>query len=365
MTDPDLNRASVVDAVPRPSLFYVDVIRAYATVMIVLLHVSVSYLYQSEISPVSWWISNGYHAWSRTAVPLFILISGVLLLKPRRLESLSQFLRKRALRILPPLLIWSGVYLAIAAMKGQLTVGIGGAIASILQQPAYGHLWFLYMILGLYLITPMLRIYIAATSRVNLTYAVILCFIFGEVFPFIKNGLDYQFYLSNFVPLSAVLGLFLAGYWLDQYPLTNELRRKSLLLYGLGFALLGSLTALAKSLHGGELQPFIYEVDSPLSCMMATGGFLVLKSLPYEQWIHHFRWFKPVTQALSSTSFTIYLAHMIVVNALQNGTLPLHFNPALANPLWTIPLQTLIVLAVCYSFAVLVRKLPLGQWLAP
>ena len=347
------------------SRFYLDVIRAYATVMIVLLHVAVSYLYQSEISPINWWISNGYHAWSRTAVPLFILISGALLLRPRHSESIRFFFRKRALRILPPLVIWSFLYLIYEGVRGQLTVGVGGAIASLLQQPAYGHLWFLYMILGLYLMTPMLRVYVAAASRSNLLYGLGLCFVFGEVFPLLRTGLDYHFYLSNFVSLSAALGLFVGGYFLDQYPVTAQVRQRTVLLYVAGLGLLATMTALVKSLSGGAVQGFIYEMDSPLSLMMAIGAFLWLRSLPYDIVIERCKWFKPLVRELSSTSFTIYLLHMILVNGLQGGKLPLHFNPAVANPLWSIPLQTLIVLGICYLFAVVVRKLPLGRWLAP
>ncbi len=365
MTDHSVRSVSSEHPASQTSRFYLDVIRAYATIMIVLLHVAVSYIYQSEISPTNWWISNGYHAWSRTAVPLFILISGALLLKPRHPESIRHFLRKRALRILPPLVIWSGIYLIYEGIRGQISVGIGGAIASLLQQPAYGHLWFLYMILGLYLMTPILRVYIAAASPVNLTYALVLCLIFGEIFPLLKAGLDYHFYLSNFISLSAALGLFVGGYWLEQYPVTTRVRQRSLLLYGVGFGLLVTMTALVKNLNGGEVQGFIYEMDSPLALMMAMGSFLLFKSLPYDSLCQRLRWFKPVVKALSSTSFTIYLLHMMVVNALQNGSLPVHFNPAVSNSLWTIPVQTFIVLVFCYCFTVGVRKLPFGEWLAP
>ena len=365
MTENSADGASIAHAAPQASRLDIDVIRAYATVMIVLLHVAVSYIYQSEISATNWWISNVYHAWSRTAVPLFILTSGALLLKPRRPESISQFLRKRALRIFPPFILWSGIYLIYESLNGKLTVGIGGAIASLLQKPAYGHLWFLYMILGLYLMTPILRVYIDAASHENLTYGLLLCLIFGEIFPLLKNGLDYSFYLRNFVSLNAALGLFVGGYWLDQYPMTTKLRQRSMLLYLGGFGLLLTMTALVKSLNGGEVQGFIYEMDSPLSLMMAMGSFVLLKSLPYNRFSECWPWFRPVVTALSSTSFTIYLLHMIVVNGLQSGKLPVHFNPAVANPLWSIPFQTLIILVFCYLFTVLVRKLPLGNWLAP
>jgi surface polysaccharide O-acyltransferase-like enzyme len=368
MSQDSANAVGTEPQSPPERSLYVDAIRAYATFLVVLLHVSVAYIYQKpgDITPVNWWLSNGFHAFSRSAVPLFILLSGALLLKPRRPEGIGLFLRKRTLRILPSLAIWSGIYLIYEKLNGRMTLGPGEAIASLFTQPAYGHLWFLYMILGLYLVTPILRIYISAASPQNLTYALGLWFIFGEIFPFIQEGTGYNFYLKNFVTLNSFVGLFVGGYWLDQLPITRKNRNQYLMLSILGWLLIAGLTYWVRVLHGGEVQGFVYEVASPVALMMTVGNFLLLKSLPYEKLIARWGGLKPLILGLSSSSFTIYLAHMIAVNSLQNGTLsPLHFMPATANPIWTIPLQTAIVLAACHVFTLSLRKLPLGRWLAP
>ena len=76
--------------------------RALACVLVVLLHVAALGFHQWD---KNWWASNTYDGLARISVPLFLMLSGALLLHKR--EPLGVFFKKRFRRILPPLIGWS------------------------------------------------------------------------------------------------------------------------------------------------------------------------------------------------------------------------------------------------------------------
>ena len=85
-------------------------LRIIASFAVIVLHVSspivVNY---SNSSLSSWFASNFFDSISRFCVPIFVMISGVLLLG--KSEEIHVFIQKRVKRILLPLMFWTFVYL--------------------------------------------------------------------------------------------------------------------------------------------------------------------------------------------------------------------------------------------------------------
>src|SRR3546814_2240779 len=91
-----------------------DTARVGACFMVVILHVAAT---RFGTFDDQWWASNFYDSLARSCVPLFLMITGVLLLGKQ--ESLPAFLSKRFARILPPLLFWSLFYMTWNTLKGE------------------------------------------------------------------------------------------------------------------------------------------------------------------------------------------------------------------------------------------------------
>ena len=89
-----------------------DVLRTGAAVLVVLLHCSGSLRPLAEFGP-EWWGTALLQAFTRSAVPLFVMISGALLIGPET-ENLAAFYRRRASRILVPLIFWMLFYQLIS-----------------------------------------------------------------------------------------------------------------------------------------------------------------------------------------------------------------------------------------------------------
>ena len=92
----------------------VDLSRTVAVVLVIFLHASIepthTVVYVGQGMQL-WWASNVYDSISRTAVPLFVMLTGALLLQPNKAdEPLRVFFKKRWNRIGIPVLFWGAVF---------------------------------------------------------------------------------------------------------------------------------------------------------------------------------------------------------------------------------------------------------------
>lgn len=140
----------------------VDTLRTLATVMVVLLHVASNYVTEALASgtlDATFWLPNVIDSFCRASVPLFVLVSGRFLIGQQ--INIGDFYRKRARRLLYPLVGWSLFYsLFVLAGQFQLTgtFDLGQIGSSFIQGRPYYHLWFLFLLVGLYLFTPFVHL---------------------------------------------------------------------------------------------------------------------------------------------------------------------------------------------------------------
>src|SRR5947209_18818104 len=94
-----LSHESSAAPVAARTILYLDVLRAAAIFLVLLTHTAAPVLKASPLGSVNWLAACIYNAASRCCVPLFVMISGALLLEPGKTESLGAFFRKRVLKV--------------------------------------------------------------------------------------------------------------------------------------------------------------------------------------------------------------------------------------------------------------------------
>jgi surface polysaccharide O-acyltransferase-like enzyme len=130
----------------------VDLIRTVAIILVILLHaateVNPAVNFMSPQGVQLWWASNVYNSISRTAVPLFIMLTGALLLQPTKAEEpLRVFFKKRWNRIGIPVLFWGAIFFAWDFfVKGQPAT-VNFVLQGLLVGP-YVHFWYVYLLIG-------------------------------------------------------------------------------------------------------------------------------------------------------------------------------------------------------------------------
>ena len=330
-------------------MIWMDNSRILAIFAVVFLHVAAGAFMGNALGSGNWWAGNIYDSAVHWCVPIFVMISGALLLDTTKTESPEVFYRKRATRILIPLVFWSLAYLAWNQGKGSLDGHrlSGGALARLLLsgKPHY-HMWFLYMILVLYLITPFLRKLVKACTPPELALITALCFAIA----ILNAGFNLLYppgpsLFTNW--FLAYLPYFLIGHLIKTSE-GNYPRRRLLGILATSVAAT-ALGCYFLTLHRNAEAGLYFYGDLGITVVpMSVSLMFLLK-----------RWTKPiinpaVTRQLSALTFGVYLIHPMVLETL-NGLVKTANYPAKIY----IPVVTVGVYGVSLGLAWAVAKVPL------
>lgn len=114
-----------------------------------------------------WWLAVVLNAGFIWAVPVFVMISGALVLDPRmHAKGPGDFYRTRFSRLLVPFVFWQVFYvLVVRRLLSGLDDSPGTVLALVLDGRTYTHLYFLWLIVGLYAVAPVLEAFLRQGGR--------------------------------------------------------------------------------------------------------------------------------------------------------------------------------------------------------
>ncbi len=304
---------------PAPSTAYLHVLRVTAAIFVILLHcVAPFYNDLAYFETRAWWISSVLNEITRTAVPMFFMMSGYLLLSSPKTREIGAFYRKRLPRLVIPLLVWNGIYYLYYA-RGDLH--LTAFLKQILVEGTAYHLWFVYSMIAFYLFLPYLkRIVDACTERQMFGLFVLLAFP-GTIRPFFNTVTPV--YMQFFDTLTnGYIPYFLLGYLLGHASLS---RIQRLCIYGGGIAglALGIFWNWYYSSPAG-LSLIANEAYRINHMLCAAAVFVLFRQLPWERCAVLTRF----AAAWSKRTFGVYFIHVLVLE-LCTGYIPLPFSPML------------------------------------
>lgn len=133
-------------------------LRVLAIVGVICVHTSAYVITQDDLRGTKVYalaaVMNGA---TRFCVPLFVLVSGALVLRPSSIaDGFAPYYRKRFARIIPPLVVWHLVYVAFRVWVRGWAPSKLTLVAVILTAQVYTALYFFWIIVGLYLVAPLL-----------------------------------------------------------------------------------------------------------------------------------------------------------------------------------------------------------------
>lgn len=219
--------------------YWVDCSRVLSAFSVVLLHTSARLVAEpGAAGTASWWLGNIVDAMVRWCVPVFIMITGSLLLA-NPVASAGKFYRHRMGRLLIPLMFWTLLYSAYSVLSNNVTVS--DAIRHVILGIPFNHMWYLYMLLGLYLVVPLLVRLVSRITRQQLLWVIVLLLTLGAVFQFVIPLQITGTFLDMF---PSYIGYFLGGYYMasgTQKPIKPILPFIGFVVCGLVVALLTAL----------------------------------------------------------------------------------------------------------------------------
>jgi len=339
----------------------VDLIRVAAVLGVLLLHAANDLTVQtmSDLEIWRWWIVDIYQSIGRMGVPLFVMLTGALLLAPsKKDEDLGYFFKKRFSRIGLPFLFWGVIYFIWDIYVENQPVTQSFIVNGILTGP-YFTFWYLYMLVGLYLVTPMLRVMVAHFTEKLYKYFMVVWIAGTALVPLIGLVSAYNYHLDpNVFVIPQYVGYFVIG----AYLVNVHVRRRILVaLTALGIALTAIGTYYMAMVVGGGTTYFFQEYVSPTMILAAVPFFLLLNSYakqsPPQHSMEH-TWKQRIMHVISENTLPIFLFHMIVIYTLQNGLLGFTLNGNTVNSIVGIPLMAAITLVLCLAVIVPLKKIP-------
>jgi surface polysaccharide O-acyltransferase-like enzyme len=336
----------------------VDLIRAFAILLVILLHaatepVQVTNLMSSE-GVTLWWTTNVYDSLARPAVPLFVMLSGALLLQPAKVEEpLGVFFKKRLNRIALPFLFWGVAYFAWRVFVYGEVLSAGVVLEGVLTGPHF-HFWFFYLLVGLYLITPVLRVLVAYVKRRTFSFFMVLWFL-GTAVASLLSLLSPVSLNSNVFIITGWIGYFLLG----AYALKTRVRSGVLLagvILGLTWTVVG--TYLVTGTLGEQYTHFFHDAYSFSMIGASATLFLLLAAVPPNWLADRLPRGNRLLRLISENTIPIYLFHVMVLEALHQGFFGFRISLATVNPVIEVPLATTITLFICLLVIVPLKKVP-------
>lgn len=316
--------------------------------MVVVLHVAAMTFGAFD---EGWWASNFYDSFTRSCVPLFLMISGVLLLGKD--ETLPVFFKKRFVRVLPPLVFWSLFYMIWNTWQGKRYGQWWDWVRELASGPVTFHLWYLYAIVGIYLFVPFLR-NIWHASRASEKRIYLAFWALASSWPTLQTafGLDLDvldtYGLGSFFGLAGYL--FLGAYVREQYQARENKARYwaiNLVLF-LVFSVATMVATYLYSSVQGQADPLFYDYLSPFVLASSVCAFNVL----YGAGTKVTAYSGPL-QSVAACTLGVYCIHIFVMDRFEAVT---GLSRMAAWTWWSIPLTAVAVFGVSLAAILLLRR---------
>jgi surface polysaccharide O-acyltransferase-like enzyme len=337
---------------------WINNIRLVALYAVIILHGTAPLLMLYGKVPMSDWVmADMLNAIARFAVPVFVMVTGALLL-PREYE-IGDFLKKRLGRVVWPFLFWSLVYIGYSWYNEEiiLTGDFRANVKIVLHALKYGssyHLWYVYMLIGLYFFIPVISKFIRNASGKEVLYFLIVWF---------AVMIWSQPYLLRYSPavdlhyFAGYTGYLVLGYYLAFKDFKIPyLRTWMLLLFLVSAAVIaaGTWLIIPYPKWPGTL---FYEPLNPAVLLLSASVFMIFKLSAPKVSPTLIR----VRDFAGRYNYGIYLSHALILYFLDD---PVGISYKFGMPIFSIPFTALICFILSLLLVWLISKIPYGKWVS-
>ncbi|MDU1891767.1 MAG: acyltransferase family protein [Dysgonomonas sp.] len=347
-------------------VLYADIMRIVTIFAVVVFHIVTNRWFTAfGTYPVEWHTINIFVAGLRWCVPVFFMLSGMIFLDPNYKITTKKLYTKTIPRILIALIFWSIAYRTLSPITAALLNvkpfdinDLHRIYKEIFLGTPWHHLWFLYPLLAMYILTPLLRIFTANAKKEHYIYFLILYFVFGAIVPTIN--LRFNVHVSfSITELYSYTGYFIAGYFFSKFNLT---KKETNILYILGILsfigtyLISTITALNT---GGPATQF-FDRTGPNTMLTAFFIFVLIKNIVNNSpKILKYKNNKYIT-LLANCGFGIYLVH----DFFNVGLNLLNINTGTFPAILSIFILSIFVYFASFGVVLIIRKIPiLNKWI--
>lgn len=350
---------------------FLDYVRVFACFLVMVVHTSENYYGAPGVGemagPQSFianeadrlWVSI-YDGFSRMAVPLFMIVSAYLLVPLKPGQTMKQFYISRAKRILPPFIVFMLLYSTLPLLWGQLDVetAMNDLSRLILNFPSLGgHLWFMYPLIALYLIIPIISPWLDKASAAEERFFILL-FAISTLMPFLNRWFGEvwgQCFWNEFHALwyfSGFIGYLVIAHYIRKHLTWNRRKR---FVWGTILMVVGAVSTMLP-FYVQATPGIIHETPMieiawtfcTFNCLLATTGTFILFTCIEQKQAPR------IITDISKRSYGMYLMHIFWL-----GVWVILFKQQLNLPtVAAIPCIAIATYITCYVVTKLISLLP-------
>lgn len=365
-------------------IVWLDFVKFIAIFMMIAVHCTDNVTPAERSEP--WYNLWGsfYGAFMRPAIPLFVMVTGALLLPVK--ENISAFYKKRLTRLLVPFFIWSVLYNLFPWITGLLGLSptvindffawaepdqsFSGTLHNILMIPfnfsmLAVQMWYVYLLIGLYLYMPIFSAWVRQASLKEQKVFLSLWFV-SLFIPYLKeyltkdlwgtcswNEFGLLYYFAGFN------GYLLLGFYIVNNNVSISWRKLALIgipsfVVGYCITFFGFKSITAVPGQSVELVELFFTYCSPNVLMMTLPIFLAVRKIKFESVA-----VRRFAVGISTYTFGIWMSHYLFLGPcyMLVESLPLHTMAKMI-------VCTILLLSVTWGFVYTVRKSgKVGKWI--
>ena len=304
-----------------------DLIRTIAIILICLNHATsvfyvdqISYATYNGLSLYSKLFMTTFYILSRLGVPLFLFLTGALLLNKKfdNFDDIKKFYKHNLLSLIISVELWNFIYYFINLGLNNINFNIVDLIKILLfiNNSIYGHMWYMPMIIGMYIFIPYLSIIVKKFSIKQLSLPLIVLIFYYFIINTI-NGilimLKCPFNLNSIIPMNffgAQYGVYiLLGYYIYNANLNNKFKninKTCLLLISIIFFLFSCIYQIF--LYDNSMRQIVY-YNSFLILIYSTSMYIYILNIKIND--------NKFINYISKNSLAIYFIHFPILMIMQ------------------------------------------------
>ena len=356
----DMNKKRVI---------WIELLRVMACIGVIGIHAGSQHFRDMPLDSSVWAVSNFYHGINRFAVASFIMISGCLYLDSKRTWNLRRLWKRNILPIAAAYIFWQMFYAVYRIItNGTLAKGSKAALVKFMVyiSKSYFHLWYLPMLIGLLIITPMLwEIVNSARGKQWEEYMIVLFLVF-QILPYTINyfPLPWKDHIMDILQtvqpemVTGYIGYFILGHYLSHYEVSKKLEY---LVYVLGVILILAaigLCYISSQKSGKPIQSF-YENYTLAGFFWGSSFFLFFKNQ-----VSKIKWNEKQEKRicyLGSCTFGIYLIHALIRDILHRIGID---SMMISNTAIAIPVLITMIFVLSLVAVIIIKKIPrVSKWI--
>ena len=289
---------------------YIEWLRVIAAFAVVGIHITMTQPNNYSVTQIgtsNYLILTSVYALVQWAVPVFLMISGGLLLHSQSI-TLDK-VKKYIIRMGCVLLLFGTAYALMELVFDERTISLSmvyKAFIMTLEGKSWSHLWYLYVLIGIYIVLIPLKKFVDHSEKKEI-YALIVALFFGNfVIPTVN--ILFELNIKNLMVLTQYITYFMIGYVLAQAPTTKRGGVFWITIYAVTVILkiIIQCVAVIKTGEGSDL----FLNDRFFTLFQAIAVYMFFMKVADGRKLNRF------IKSIGTCSFGIYLIHPFFINLL-------------------------------------------------